>query len=269
MKRAFSTLGCPEYTVEQVAHAAVEYGFDAVSIRTISGSVDLVSLEPFRPGGIARTRRIFEESGIAVICFSSGVMFNAASEEELLRNLDSGKRYVDLAAEFSAPWIRVFGGGISPEMGVERTTQQIAAWIDRLAGYATGSGVRVLLETHDDFSTASRVAPVLSLCRSSNVGVIWDIAHSILHGEDFPDTWRMIGERVYNVHIKDVDQDTGGTDRLTLCGEGTLPIREIVSTLESDGYAGYYEFEWEKAWHPELAEPEVAFPHYIDFMRSM
>ena len=27
--------------------------------------------------------------------------------------------------------------------------------------------------------------------------------------------------------------------------------------------------EWEKKWQPDLAEPEVAFPHYISFTTSL
>jgi len=28
------------------------------------------------------------------------------------------------------------------------------------------------------------------------------------------------------------------------------------------GYKGFYSFEWEKRWHPEIEEPEVAFAQY-------
>ena len=40
---------------------------------------------------------------------------------------------------------------------------------------------------------------------------------------------------------------------------------QAVSLLKAGGYDGYYSFEWEKWWHPELAEPEVAFPAYKAF----
>jgi hypothetical protein len=39
-------------------------------------------------------------------------------------------------------------------------------------------------------------------------------------------------------------------------------VKEQVRVLASSGYKGYYCFEWEKKWHPEIEEPEVAFPHY-------
>jgi len=39
--------------------------------------------------------------------------------------------------------------------------------------------------------------------------------------------------------------------------------------LTSSGYNGYYAFEWEKKWHPEIEEPETAFPAYAEYMRSI
>ena len=53
-----------------------------------------------------------------------------------------------------------------------------------------------------------------------------------------------------------------------LTGEGTVPVRETVGVLARGGYEGDYCFEWEKAWHPELQEPEVALPHYARVMRE-
>jgi hypothetical protein len=39
-----------------------------------------------------------------------------------------------------------------------------------------------------------------------------------------------------------------------------------VKTLATGGYKGYYCFEWEKKWHPEIEDPEIAFPHYARTM---
>jgi hypothetical protein len=38
--------------------------------------------------------------------------------------------------------------------------------------------------------------------------------------------------------------------------------------LAGGGYRGYYCFEWEKAWHPEIDDPEVAFPHFAKVIRG-
>ena len=37
-------------------------------------------------------------------------------------------------------------------------------------------------------------------------------------------------------------------------------MRESLAALRAAGYDGWLTVEWEKRWHPELAEPEVALP---------
>ena len=41
---------------------------------------------------------------------------------------------------------------------------------------------------------------------------------------------------------------------------------KILAALYGAGYAGWLAVEWEKKWHPEIEEPEIAFPHYARVM---
>ena len=43
---------------------------------------------------------------------------------------------------------------------------------------------------------------------------------------------------------------------------------EAIDILNSNGYKGYYSFEWEKLWHPEIDVPEVAIAHYSKVMKE-
>jgi len=45
-------------------------------------------------------------------------------------------------------------------------------------------------------------------------------------------------------------------------------LREIVTDLEKLMYGGFISFEWEKKWHPELAEPEIAIPQFAEWFRK-
>ena len=47
---------------------------------------------------------------------------------------------------------------------------------------------------------------------------------------------------------------------------GPATVKAQVKTLATGGYKGYYCFEWEKKWHPEIEDPEIAFPHYARTM---
>src|SRR5918998_366989 len=62
MKLAFSTLGCPNWELEDVARAAREYGYAGVELRALGGGLDLLSRPEFQPGEVARTRDRISDS---------------------------------------------------------------------------------------------------------------------------------------------------------------------------------------------------------------
>ena len=37
---------------------------------------------------------------------------------------------------------------------------------------------------------------------------------------------------------------------------------EAIEALEQSGYKGFYSFEWEKLWHPELDDPQIALAQF-------
>jgi hypothetical protein len=53
-----------------------------------------------------------------------------------------------------------------------------------------------------------------------------------------------------------------------LTGTGEVPVERQIVALAKTGYAGYYSFEWEKRWHPEIEEPEVAFAQFATVARG-
>jgi hypothetical protein len=36
-----------------------------------------------------------------------------------------------------------------------------------------------------------------------------------------------------------------------------------------DDYDGYFSLEWEKKWHPDLPEAEIAYPGFVRVMNSI
>ncbi len=89
-------------------------------------------------------------------------------------------------------------------------------------------------------------------------------------GEGPEEVWELIGARTLLVHVKDAvpeaSERTGW--KLVLLGEGEVPVREGLRVLQDHGYRGWLTVEWEKKWHPEIAEPEVAFPQHALLLRS-
>jgi hypothetical protein len=46
-----------------------------------------------------------------------------------------------------------------------------------------------------------------------------------------------------------------------------VPVRESLAALRAAGPDSWLTVEWEKRWHPELAEPEVALPRDGDTLK--
>jgi sugar phosphate isomerase/epimerase len=71
------------------------------------------------------------------------------------------------------------------------------------------------------------------------------------------------------VHLKDLVRVDPGSTRYVLSGEGEFPFDTMFASLHQIGYEGFISFEWEKLWHIELAPPEVALPHFINWWKSV
>ena len=84
-------------------------------------------------------------------------------------------------------------------------------------------------------------------------------------GRAFEPYYELLKPRIHHLHVKDCTKDL----KLVLCGEGDVPLREIASVLRDDGFRWYVSFKWEKVWHPDLQEPEIAFPHFASFYHTL
>ncbi len=104
---------------------------------------------------------------------------------------------------------------------------------------------------------------------SDSVGILWDIHHPYRSaGESPSETWQTLGKWIRYTHWKD-SFPRGADYQLCLIGGGDLPLEEIFRVLKQGGYSGYLTLEWEKKWHPEIEEPEKAFPGFVRVMRGL
>jgi sugar phosphate isomerase/epimerase len=266
IKLGFSTLGCPGYGIDQVIALAKNNNFSGVEIRFMRGEVDLPTLDEFSPRTIGETRRRFDDSGIQVVCIDTSVRMNSLDEGERRKQLESSRVLCRIAEGLRAPYLRVFGGPIPGNQDRDATVDAIAKGLSKVADELSARGVTALLETHDQFSTSESIRDLFSRGAGGNLGILWDTLHTYRHGESGAHTWAQLGQRIKLVHVKDSARSSAEGFDLVLTGEGTAPIPSFLEVLKTANYNGYVDFEWEKAWHPEIEEPEVAIPHFARYM---
>ena len=271
MKLAFSTLGCPLWDFATAVNRARDYGYDAIDIRTLRDTNRVYDLEDFTTD-LPESVALIEHSGIEISCFSSSVKAFTQSSR-LVEFRQELTRYLELCLTFGTRYIRIFGGDIGEtprEAAIEMVIENCRRYVEQAAPY----GVTLLFETHDSWTDSAHVARIMDTVGSEYLAVLWDIAHPYRYsGEEPSETWGRLGSRIANTHWKDSRPADPSPDvprdfRLCLLGEGTLPLEDFKRVLVEGGYDGYYTLEWEKKWHPYLEEPEVAFPHYISYMKG-
>ncbi|MCX8108135.1 MAG: sugar phosphate isomerase/epimerase [Verrucomicrobiae bacterium] len=264
---AFSTLGCPKWDWRTVLCRAKEYGFSAIELRGLQNELDLTKCAEFSKGRLQTTRADLEAAELKVCCLGSSVRLHEPDGPTRTAHLDEAKRLIELAHSLGAPFVRVFGDQFPPAESQQTVIDRVAAGLAQIAGFASGSNVTVLIESHGDFCSSPVLHRVLERSRTNKVGLLWDIHHTVVSGREKPaETFLKLGAYVRHVHLKD-SQPQGSTAKYVLTGTGTVPLQDSVRLLVRSSYAGVYSFEWEKRWHPEIEEPEVAFPHFVRMMK--
>jgi sugar phosphate isomerase/epimerase len=265
MRFGFSTLGCPDWSLERVAEAAQDYGYDGVELRVLDGEV--ITPELVR-SNLRRIGSLFGEGRPRIIGLGSSARFSMTDAAERAKNEAEVIAFLDLAHDLGVPMVRVFGGRVSEGDTLEAAVGRLADSLNRCAEHAEKVGVSIGLETHDDFSRSAAVSEVLARVPSPSVGALWDTHHPFRMGEPTAVVWTNLAARLIHVHLKDARRRADGNWDLVLLGEGEVPCREILRALALREYGGWVVAEWEKKWHPEIAEPEVAFPQHLSKMRE-
>jgi sugar phosphate isomerase/epimerase len=268
MKVSFSTLACPDWTMPQIITMAAGENYDGIELRFVQGEDSLWKLPVFLGRELASTKRALADRALTISCLDTSCRFHSPDAAERERWITEGNRMADLAAELGAPGLRVFGDTI--QLGADRSSTQgwIADSIRQLAETVAVRGVEVWIENHGDFAGAGQTAAILEQVVSSRVGVVWDPANSFVANHEQPADGAMrLGAAIRHVHIKDLRRDRDGWNYV-LNGEGDFPWLELKNALLDLQYDRFLSFEWEKKWHPEIADAEIALPHFARWFRK-
>ncbi len=266
---AFSTLGCPKWPWTRIVEQAAALGYAAIELRGIEGEMDLMKRPELTGTRAGQTLKDLRALDLRISDLGASARMHEADPKVRAAQLDEGRRFIDLAARLEAPYVRVFGDKVPPGEARADVVPRVVDGLRTLGEHAKGSGVGVILESHGDFTDSPSLLQILKGAAMPNVALLWDAHHTVVAGKESPDqTFKALGSYVRHTHLKDSrpEKDKEGV-RYVLTGSGTVPVKETVAVLVKAGYKGYYCFEWEKAWHPEIEEPEVAFPHYAEMMR--
>ena len=250
----------------QVTEAARELRYDGIELRALGGSINLLERPEFHPAVARQTKALLDDQNLAICCVDTSCTFDAVDEKTRKENIETALRHCELAEMLGASLIRVFPDKVKEGATREETRDNIASCLSEVARRAP-PGVRVGLETHGDFARGRAAAEIVKLAGHRNVVLIWDVANALAAGDSIEESAREVSPYLAHVHLRDA-RPVEGRDHWqpVLAGRGNVSFGETIDALNNLNYAGFISFEWEKYWHPEIEEPEIALADFAEAM---
>lgn len=267
-KAAFSTVACPEWTLERAARAAAEWGYDSIELRTFGQGSTEIACDPALTAA-AKVRRIMEEPGIGICSLATGVRFDEPIRPPILgrvlsdteRSVRQAKSMLDLAARIEAPLVRVYGyeypSGEPRKRAVARILERLRLVLDA----ARNTGVKVVIENGGSFPRSGDLRDLIAALGDPLLGASYSAAAAHAAGEDPAEGVRTLSDRLWAAKIKDF-----AGHRACPLGSGEVPCARFVAALIESGFEGPLVYEWDRLWLPDLAPADAVLP---DAARTM
>jgi sugar phosphate isomerase/epimerase len=261
LKLSFSTLGCPDWTFEKIVSFAAENGYGGIEVRGIQHQMDLAKCKEFSTENLAATLQLMKDKELRFVDLGSSAEMHHSDAAERQKHLDEAKRFIELAEKLRCPYVRVFPNKL-PKEDRDKTIDVIISGLKEAGNYTNGTSVMVLMETHGDVVESALLKRIMDSVSHPNVGLVWDVTNMWTVTKEPPaQVYSLLKKYIRHTHIKDATLSDKGP-QYKLMGKGEVPIFEAIDILYKDDYKGYYSFEWEKLWHPDIDEPEVALADY-------
>jgi sugar phosphate isomerase/epimerase len=239
----FAAISQGQMTLAEWMDFAVELGLDGIECGPLL-------IKPLGPATPTEFRRLAEARGLAVSNYTGYSDFAHPDPAARQRELAALLKNLEVALELGAPSVRALTGQQWPGVNQEEGIQWVVEGIRQGAEAADRMGLRLNVEnhtkaaiwTHFDFAMQSEVfLRVMEGLRDIPVGVQFDIANPMVAGEDTLLLFEQVRSRVGYVHVNDVRQV--GAFEFVPIGTGLAPIREVLSRLRQQGYAGWVGIE--------------------------
>lgn len=265
MKFAFSTLGCPRWSWEEIISTASDMGYDGVELRGIGSQIYLPHVKNFSPELLPEVKDQLVNMKLEVPCLTTGAfLFDPEKKEAALKEV---KEYLTLANGLRVPYLRVLADA-NPDPGIVNESM-IVDNLSALLPLAEELGVTLLLETNGVYAQSEKLAALMKKINHPSLAVLWDIHHPYRYfNETAEDTYANLKAWIKHVHIKDSIVKDGKVE-YRMFGYGDVPAAEAINILLRDGYQGYVVLEWVKRWCMDLEEPGIVFHQYLNAMKNL
>ena len=273
MKFAFSTVSCPKWDFDTIVARAREYGYHGVEIRGFLNERAATTADLFKEDPDALRRR-FESNRVEVACLASSIAVEQAGAPWKVWKRSPNERratdlrtFIDAARRLGCPLVKIFDTQVRPGQSRAAAGTALGDWLLPLADYAADRDVVIAIENALSFRSSKEMWSILDRLQHPSIGCCWDVFNAALIGESPFFSVPVLNSRIAYAHVKDATLGPLGAT-YTKLGAGDVPVEKFITRLKGVGFTGYVTLEWEKAWLPNIAEPEDVLPDAVEKLRK-
>lgn len=243
MRLSLSSFVYFNYRLEDAIRRTASLGYDGIDIW---GGRPHAYRDDRSPEELRRLRALVDECGLAVPSFIPAQFRYPTSlcspidviRHDSIRYIEAG---IETARALGSPVVSVCPGHTLHGQGIEDGWARLVDSLKRLSDYAARRAIRLALEPADRYETdlvqnTEQANRLLQEVGSDNLGVVLDVGHSQIVGEDPAAAVRALGPTLFHVHIDDTH---GQRDDHLIPGQGIVDFGSFFAALKEVGYAGF------------------------------
>ncbi|MFV0425442.1 MAG: sugar phosphate isomerase/epimerase family protein [Beutenbergiaceae bacterium] len=216
----------------------VELGLRYIELRS-AWNVNVLDLDAQQR---AQIRQELAHRNLAVSSIGSPIG-KIAITDDFAPHLERMQHAVEVAAEFQAPFIRLFSFFIPAQDNPEDHRDEVLRRMSALTRIAEGTGVTLVHENEKEIfgDVPSRVLDIVRSIDSPTLRLAWDPANFVQCGvRPFSQGYDLLRPYTAYVQIKDALLADGS---VVPAGVGDGEVRQTIRALAADGFDGFFSLE--------------------------
>ncbi|HYO80762.1 MAG TPA: sugar phosphate isomerase/epimerase family protein [Bryobacteraceae bacterium] len=186
-----------------------------------------------------RVRKRFQSSKVRLLSYGTTCEFHSPDEAVRRKNVEVGKRWIELAHDTGAWGVKVRPNGFPPDVPEEVTIGRISECLRELGQYGAGRGVEIWMEVHGRGTQNPPVsAAIMKRARHDAVGVCWNSNPTDIVNGSVKASFDLLRPWIKNVHINELANES-------------YPWRELFTLLRQARYERYTLCEAAASAEPE------------------
>jgi sugar phosphate isomerase/epimerase len=225
-----------DYDLESLIKTLESAGFEGVELRTThKHGVEITLATAERE----RVRRRFESSKVRLVSFGTTCEFHSPDAEVRRKNVEEGKRWVELAHDTGALGVKVRPNGLPDGVPKEVTIQRIGESLRELGDYGAGRGIEIWMEVHGRATQDPPVsAAIMKAAKHEFVGACWNSNPTDVVNGTIKPSFDLLRPYIKSVHINEL-------------ANPAYPWRELFTLLRQMKYERYTLCEAQESKEPE------------------